>query len=261
MVVKRERDAEEPEEAAEEAAEEPAAKRHCAARQNNDTATPNATMAPQAAAELPKAATEVPVEPKATAAKLPILVPKLSTWARLQKNTLKYAESHLTYWWYVVQREKMQLQAHLDGNRRVEELQLEEIKNKDGVVVGHVDPEPDIDRLHIKVWCTPTKSMYICFLNSKFTDTIAKLKKKIQEHPDVVTRQTFKDMKVFYNGVEIMDTDTLDDKWITDDCILHAIDNVYDGSTWVLKSSIELHQWQQLLPQNLKPPDKNYNGF
>ena len=66
------------------------------------TATPNATTAPQAAAELPKAAAEVPAEPKATAAKLP----RLSTWAHLQKNTLKYAESHMTYWWYVVQREK-----------------------------------------------------------------------------------------------------------------------------------------------------------
>ena len=84
----------------------------------------------------------------------------------------------------------MQLQAHVDGNRRVEDLQLEEVKNKDGVVIGHVDPDPDIDRLHIKVW-TPCGRQhlhqFICFLDSKDDDTIATLKKnpgasRIQAH-------------------------------------------------------------------------------
>ena len=104
------------------------------------TATPNATTAPQAASDLPKTAAEVPAELKATAAKLtPADADWRSDFAHRQKNTVKYAESHMTYWWNVVQREKMQLQAHLDGNRRAEELQLEEVKNKDGVVVGHMD--------------------------------------------------------------------------------------------------------------------------
>ena len=222
------------------------------------TVTPNATTAPQAAAELPKAAAEVPVEPKATAAKLPKAA---STFAQRQENTLKHAELHMRYWWNVVQREKMQLQAHLDGNRRVEEFQLEEVKNNWGVVIAHIDPDPDIDRLHIKVW-SPDSEKYICFLDSKFADTIAKLKKKIQEHPDVV-HMTFKDMKVFYNGCELADTDTIDNLNIDHDCILHAVDNVYDAPTWVVKSSAQLNQWRLLLPHNLKPStqSKTYPSF
>ena len=137
------------------------------------TATPNATMAlatdsAQASAQTAKAAAEVP-GPKRKAN-------WLSTWQRRQRNTLKYAELHLAYWYNVVQREKMQLQAHLDGNRRSEELQLEEIKNKDGVVVAHIDPDPDIDRLHIKIW-SPTGEKYICFLDATFADTINYVKK------------------------------------------------------------------------------------
>ena len=149
----------------------------------------------------------------------------------------------------------MQLQAHLDGNRRVEELQLEEVK-KDGVLIGHIDPDPDIDRLHIKVW-SPHGEKYICFLDSKFEDTIAKLKKKIQEHPDVV-HMTFNDMKVFYNGEELVDTNTLDEKRIDDDCILHTVDNVGPIAGEVVKTwSVKLNQWRRLLPHNLTPPPKN----
>ena len=111
---------------------------------------------------------------------------------------MNYAESHMNFWWRVVQREKMQLQAHLDGNRRTEERKLPEIKNKHGVVVGHLDPEPDLDRLHINVY-TPHSigkiTQYICILDSKDGDTIAKIKKKIKEHPDVVN-MIFEDMKV-----------------------------------------------------------------
>ena len=223
------------------------------------TATPNATMAPQAAAELPKATGNKASGTKSNSSRtreLTIPSRPLTSWAHRQKNTLKYAESHMTYWWKVVQREKMQLQAHLDGNRRVEELQLEEVKNKDGVVIGHIDPDPDIDRLHIKVW-SPDSEKYICFLDSKSADTIAKLKQKIEEHPDVV-HMISKDMIVFWNGVELVDTDTLDEKWIHDDCILHvAVGNVYDAPIWVVKCSAELNQWRLLLPPNLKPPARN----
>jgi hypothetical protein len=252
MVVKREVDAAAEQQPA--AEEQPAAKArrtgaHCEDKRHIqphsmplEDSEPNA-MALQAAAELPKAAAEVPAEPKATAAKLP--------WAHRQRDTLKHAESHLKYWFYVVQREKMQLQAHLDGKRRVEELQLEEVKNKDGVVVAHIDPDPDIDRLHIKVWSTDNEK-YICFLDSKFADTITKLKKKNQEHPDVM-HMTFKDMKVFYNGCELCETDTLDEKRIDDDCILHAVDNV--RANLVVNASAELNQWRRLL--YLKPPARN----
>ena len=59
---------------------------------------------------------------------------------------------------------------------------LEPIKNKDGVVVAHVDPDPDIDRLHIKVWSPGNQTLldaqYICFLDSKLEDTIAEIKKR-----------------------------------------------------------------------------------
>ena len=69
---------------------------------------------------------------------------------------------------------------------------------------------------------------------------------------------TFKDMKVFYNGGELVDTDTFSEKWIDDDCILHAVDNVYDAPTLVVKSwSAKLNQWRLLLPHNLQPPARN----
>ena len=149
----------------------------------------------------------------------------------------------------------MQLQAHLDGNRRAEELQLEEIKT-DGVVIGHVDPDPDIDRLHIKVW-EPTCERYICFLDAKFADTIHDVKRKIQEHPDIVS-VTFKDMKVFYNGENLEDTDTIGQTEIEDDCILHCVDDHGSIPTLTVKSwSVKLHQWRELLPPKLKPPTRN----
>ena len=62
-------------------------------------------------------------------------------------------------------------------------------------------------------------------------------------------------MEVFYNGDELVDTDTFGQKWIDDDCILHAVDNAPGIPTLVVKSwSAKLHQWQLLLPHNLKPP-------
>ena len=148
----------------------------------------------------------------------------------------------------------MQLQAHLDGNRRTEELQLPEVLNKAGVVIAHMDPDPDIDRLHIKVWC-PDTERYICFQDCKYTDTISKLKKKIQELVDSDTMQSIDDMKVFFNGVELVDSDTMQS--IDDDCILHCVGTASMPTTRVLKSSVELHQWRLLLAHNLKHPIKD----
>ena len=167
-------------------------------------------------------------------------------WAQRLQNTLNYAESHMNFWWRVVQREKMQLQAYLDGERRVKELKLPEFKNKHGVVVGHIDPEPDLDRLHIKVY-TPQGhvAQYICFLDSKDGDTIGKIKQKIKDHPEV-TNMTFEDTRVFYNGRELVDADTLYEKNIHDDCILHAADKVHDPMV-VSAFSAQLTQWR-LLP-------------
>ena len=56
---------------------------------------------------------------------------------------------------------------------------------------------------------------------------------------------TFEDMKVFYDGGELVDTNTLDEKWIHDDCILHAVDESHGGVA--VKQSKELTHWR-LLP-------------
>ena len=99
------------------------------AQASAQTATLLATTAPQAAAELPKT----------------------NPWLQRQQKTLEHAEKKLMKVWKVVQRKTMQLQTHLDGKRRIEELQLQPFMNKHGVVIGHLDPEPDLDSLHIKV--------------------------------------------------------------------------------------------------------------
>ena len=210
------------------------------------TATPNATMALQAAAE----PAEVPVEPKATAASK-----VQQTFEELQRKILFRAEWKFKYWFNVVQREKMQLQAHRDGTRRQLELQLPEVRNHYGEVVGHYDPDPDIDRLHIKVWTAEDTivwtATYVCFLDSSFEDTIGTLKTKIQKHPDVA-HMTLCNMVVFYQGKLLSDADTLHQHQIEDDCILHAVNgwpfkSVARPLTSVAKASAGLHQWQLLL--------------
>jgi hypothetical protein len=62
-----------------------------------------------------------------------------------------------------------------------------------------------------------------------------------------------KDMKVFYNGCELLQDSTLDEQSIDTDCILHAVDNV--RTDLVVNASVGLHQWKQLL--YLKPPARN----
>ena len=216
------------------------------AQASAQTATPNATMALQAAAE----PAEVPVEPKATAASK-----VQQTFEELQMKKLVRAEWKFKYWFNVVQREKMQLQAHRDGTRRQLELQLPEVRNHYGEVVGHYDPDPDISRLHIKVWTAEDTIMwtatYVCFLDASFEDTIGTLKTKIQKHPDV-THMTLCNMVVFYQGKLLSDADTLHQHRIDDDCILHAVNgwpfkSVARPLTSVAKASAGLHQWQLLL--------------
>ena len=157
-------------------------------------------------------------------------------------KSLWCAKQEFTHWCNVVQREKMQLQAHLDLNCRERDLQLEEVRNRHGEVIGVYDREPDIDRLHIKVWF-PDRETYVCFLDCRFEDTIGTLKTKIQGHRKVV-HTTFSDMKVFYKGILLSDADTLDQHRIDDDCILHAGNN--DIQNVVAKASAGLHQWREL---------------
>ena len=59
---------------------------------------------------------------------------------------------------------------------------------------------------------------------------------------------TFKDMKVFYNGGELVDTNTLDEKWIHDDCILHAVDKDHHGVA--VRQSNQLTNWR-ILPRKI----------
>ena len=190
---------------------------------------------------------EVTAEPKAAAAK-PAAAPAES-FAERQLKILSHAEQQCKYWFNVVQREKMQLQAHLEYCRELE-LQLPEVRNRHGEVIGVYDPEPDIDRLHIKVWF-PDRETYMCFLNCRFEDTIGTLKTKIQEHRKVV-HTTFSDMKVFYKGILLSDADTLDQHRIDDDCILHAGNN--DIQNVVAKASAGLHQWRELPNINSRRP-------
>ena len=74
---------------------------------------------------------------------------------------------------------------------------------------------------------------------------------------------TFKDMKLFYNGCELADTETIDNLNIDHDCILHAVDNVYESLAAIAESSAQLNQWRLLLPHNLKPSTgaKTYPSF
>ena len=74
-------------------------------------------------------------------------------------------------------------------------------------------------------------------------DTIAEIKEKIQEHPDVTLKS--KDMKMFYKGAELVDADTLYEKNSYDDCILHAADKVHDPMV-VSAFSEQLTQWRVL---------------
>ena len=207
-----------------------------------------ATVAPKAAAEATaaqKAAAEATAAPKAAAAAKPGAAPARSI-ADNQRMILSHAEEKLNYWYNVVQREKMQLQAHVDGRRRNRELQLPEIRNQHGKVIGHYDPDPDIDRLHIKVW-TADSDKYVCFLDCRFLDTIGTLKRKIQEHPEV-EHITFSDMMVFYKGRLLSDELTLIQAEIDDDCILHAVNNdIVDVKTEAAKASEQFHQWRRLL--------------
>ena len=135
------------------------------------------------------------------------------------------------------------------------EKNFPEIKNN-GVVVFQYCPEPDFDRLHVKVW-SATKETYICFLDAQFKDTISKVKEKVAEHPDIKPTATFNAMKIFFNGTELLDTDTLGGVMdIDDDSILHAVDTFTDAAfpDWVRRGSTVLNQHRHLLPHFLKRP-------
>ena len=164
------------------------------------------------------------------------------------KKRVAAAEAQVRHWWREVERERMQLAAHIAGKARQESLQAPDLYGPGGRVVGYLDPYPDIDRLHVKVWPIGTAFLdarYICFLGALYMEPIATLKAKIQDHPDGISAT---DMKVFFRGRSLSDTDTLAGHGIDDDHILHACGS---HETVVAKASEQFYQWRLLLPDRL----------
>ena len=216
-------------------------------------ATQNAMQAatPMAVQTATPMAAEVPVEPIATA------VARANQSAResfeeLHAKALLRSEQNMKYWFSMVQRSSMQLAAARDGNRRELELQLEPVRNRNGEIVGYYDPDPDIDRLFVKIW-TPEniimgKATYVCFLDSTFEDTISTLKRKIQQHPNLA-HMGLLNVMLLYNGKLLGDAETLLQCGIDDDCILHAVngdDAFFDVAIPIGQASKKLHQWRIL---------------
>ena len=212
------------------------------------TATP---MAMQTATPM---AAEVPVEPIATA------VARANQSAResfeeLHTKALLRAEQKMKYWFSMIERSSMQLAAARDGNRRELELQLEPVRNRNGEIVGYYDPDPDIDRLFVRIW-TPEnmimgKATYVCFLDCTFDDTVSTLKTKIQQHPNLA-HMGLLNVMLLYKGNLLGDAETLLQCGIDDDCILHAVngnDAFFNVCLPIGQVSNFLHQWRLILRQ------------
>ena len=123
-----------------------------------------------------------------------------------------------------VERERMQLAARIAGVARQKFLGAPTITNSFGLSC-YEDPDPDIDRLHVKVWpeggsSSNDPTRYICFLDANYSDTIATLKAKIQDHPEGMPADQ---MIVIFRGKKLEDTATLADHNIFDDCILYCV--------------------------------------
>jgi hypothetical protein len=160
------------------------------------------------------------------------------------KRRLAKAKANAIHWRRKFEIERMQLAAFINGEEH--NKHLPKIYGKDGVtVVGHLDPDPDIDRLHIKVWpggnLFRSHTRYICFLDAKNEDTIAMLKAKIEDHPEGIEKPS----EVFFSGVQLNDSDTLQhaaDTHIGDDCILHVCTSQHVDV--VAEASSKLWHWQ-----------------
>ena len=71
---------------------------------------------------------------------------------QLLRQRLKKAETNAIHWRQEGEREQMQLAAFLDGEARRKKLNLPVVSGRDDTVICYEDPDPDIDRLHVKVW-------------------------------------------------------------------------------------------------------------
>ena len=140
-----------------------------------------------------------------------------------------------------VERERMQLAARIAGVARQKFLGAPTITNSFGLSC-YEDPDPDIDRLHVKVWpeggsSSNDPTRYICFLDANYSDTIATLKAKIQDHPEGMPADQ---MIVIFRGKKLEDTATLADHNIFDDCILYCVTKQHVAAA---KASEDLWVW------------------
>ena len=116
---------------------------------------------------------------------------RLVTYAQAR---LLQAEQNSQYWFRVIEREQMQLAAHEAARARQQFLQALDIVGSHGQV-DFLDPDPQIDRLHVKVWhIEPNRPRYICVLDAGFGDNIRLLKAKIHNHHRGIS---YHDMKMF----------------------------------------------------------------
>ena len=118
----------------------------------------------------------------------------------------------------LLERRLCHLAAVAAGKDRQRKLGAETIVNAYGLT-AYYDPDPDIDRLFVKIYDVRKFKRYVCFLDMMFDDTIKTLKAKIQDEEDIPTD----DMFIVFRGERLEDHRTLCSYQIGDDCILHAV--------------------------------------
>ena len=208
-------------------------------------ADPSVSEAADAAAPTAADAAEAPADASAVQA---IIV--YERYERATRRQVAHAQARLLraeqawqYWFCEVEREQMQLAAHEAARARQQFLQAPDIVGSHGQVIDLLDPDPQIDRLHVKVWpIEPNRPRYICVLDAGYGDNIRLLKAKIHNHRHGIS---YHDMKVFFRGISLRDINVLGLLLIHDDCILHAC--VPEQETQAAKASVQFHDWRLLL--------------
>ena len=226
----------------------------------------------------------VPIFPPSTPAAAPQAVtadtaPKRSTSTREDTELLKHktkldtAEKNLAILKKHVERERWQFAAAREGYKRRMALQAihgegtsdepkpgTPVAGVDGTEIGYYDPEPDIDRLFVKVWLprthlhgwgrtgTMTHSAgwpcrYICLLDAQHCNTIGDLKAKIVAHPDG-GMLVVGDVHIFFRGTRLAEDARLVESSIDDDVIVHAC--TQDSARAVAVASSHLWSWLNL---------------
>ena len=194
-------------------------------------------------------------------------------YALNQRIKVAAAEKNLAHWKQVVECERFQLAAFEEGDRHQLVLQaapwvpkqVQDVQDvyevggpgtpilaPDGREIGYYDPDPDIDRLFIKLWLPQANFLmmtggipcrYIGVLDAQDRDTIGDLKAKIVAHPDGGTL-TADDLHIFFRGTKLAKETTLNALCICDDAIMHACTQV--NADAVAVASEQLDSWLPL---------------